>query len=107
MSTTSIDLLRQGRKSQIWTKFCGFLDLNMEEFMQIQERLLMEQINLISKSEIGKCFLGDRVPSSLEEFRRKVPVTTYEDYESFVERERAVNPDAYVWAHTSGRGGQV
>lgn len=106
MSTTAIDLLRQGRKSQIWTKYCGFLDLNMEEFMQIQERLLMEQINLISKSEIGKSIMGDRVPSSLEEFRRKVPVTTYEDYETFLERERAVNPDAYVWAHTSGRGGK-
>ncbi len=106
MSTTAIDLLRQGRKSQIWTKYCGFLDLNLDEFMQIQERLLMEQINLISKSEIGKCFMGDRVPSSLEEFRRRVPITTYEDYDLMLDRERALNPDGYIWAHTSGRSGK-
>jgi len=106
MNTTAIELLRQGRKSQIWTKYCGFLDLNINEFMQIQERLLMEQINLISKSDVGKHIMGDRVPRSLEEFRYRVPITTYEDYEQYLDHGQSNFKDAYTWAHTSGRSGQ-
>lgn len=106
MPTTAIELLRQGRKNQIWTKYCGFLDLSVKEFMQIQERLLMEQINLISRSELGKYFLGDRVPNSLAEFRARVPVTTYEDYEPYLDPEKDYFNDAYTWAHTSGRSGK-
>lgn len=106
MPTTAIELLRQGRKNQIWTKYCGFLDLSVKEFMQIQERLLMEQINLISKSELGKYFLGDRVPNSLEEFRARTPITTYDDYEPYLDQEKDYFQGAYVWAHTSGRSGK-
>ncbi len=104
--STAIDLLRQGRKSQIWTKYCGFLDLSIDEFMLIQKRLLMEQIELISATQIGKYFYKERIPTSLEEFRSQVPITTYDDYEAFLSREDRNYPGAYIWSHTSGRSGQ-
>lgn len=108
MLSTAIQLLRQGRKSQIWTKYCGFLDLNPTEFMSIQERLLLEQIELISKTDVGKKFLGDRLPASASEFIRVVPLTRYEDYEETFDQQRTnlKYQGAYLWAHTSGRSGR-
>jgi hypothetical protein len=105
MSTTAIDLLRQGLKSQIWTKYCGFLDLEIDEFMRIQERLLMEQLQLISKSKIGENFFGVRVPDSISEFRASIPVTCYEDYAAIIDHVRQTDEASYTWAHTSGRSG--
>ena len=34
-------LLQQGRHNEIWTKYLGFLDLSIDEFMEIQDRLLL------------------------------------------------------------------
>ncbi len=91
----------------MWKKYCGFMDLSIDEFMQIQERLLMEEIHLISRHAIGKHFFGDRPPTSIVEFRRRVPVTTYDDFAPFLVNKQDQYPDAYVWAHTSGRSGQI
>jgi len=104
---TATELLKRGRKDQIWVKYCGFLDLDLDEFMEIQERLLMEQVALIHNSEIGKEFFK-QVPTNVEEFRKLVPVTSYEDYEKYfdVQREDVLPQDAYLWAHTSGRSGR-
>ncbi len=44
------ELLRAGRKEEVWQMCCGFLDLNIEQFMSIQKRLLLEQIELLNKS---------------------------------------------------------
>ena len=35
-------MLEQGRQKEIWTKYLGFLDLSIDEFMEIQERHLLE-----------------------------------------------------------------
>jgi len=78
--TTTIELLREGRTAEIWEKYCGFLDLNLDQFMHIQKRLLREQIQLLSNSELGKHLLGEQTPTSIEEFRDRVPLTTYQDY---------------------------
>jgi len=45
--TRPIDLMRQGRKEELWQMCCGFLDLSLEQFMTIQKRLLLEQIELL------------------------------------------------------------
>jgi hypothetical protein len=105
---TAIELLRQGKKNQIWTKYCGFLDLTMGNFMKIQERLLLEQINLLRDMEIGQKFFGDQPPTSVAEFRKNVPITSYEDYQEFLEQKRIDGKyeGAFTWAHTSGRSGQ-
>ena len=38
--------LQEQQYEEIWSQYCGFLDLNVEEFMAIQRRLMEEQIQL-------------------------------------------------------------
>ena len=99
------DLFNQGKKAELWTKYCGFFDLSPDEFMEIQERLLMEQIDLLYTSELGRKLLGDKKPESMEEFRQLAPLTDYEVYAPYLNEKREdVLPDGkYQWAHTSGR----
>lgn len=106
--STATELLKRGRTDQIWMKYCGFLDLSIHEFMEIQERLLLEQIDLIHRSEIGKKFFKT-IPTSVQEFRDIAPITSYEDYEIYFEeqREDVLPQEAYLWAHTSGRSGKL
>ena len=65
---------------EIWQEYCGFLDLSIDEFMDIQCRLLQEQIDLLSKCGLGQRFFKGKVPQNVDEFRKMVPLTTYEDY---------------------------
>ena len=98
---------KQSRTSDTWSKYCGFLDLSLDDFMFIQKRLLMEQIGIFAACELGREILGGKVPRSVEEFRETVPLTTYDDYEPYLSERRVdVLPEVpYVWAHTSGRSG--
>lgn len=101
-------MLRQEEYSKVWGKYCGFLDLNVDEFMQIQERLLMEQIELLSNCELGKRIMGDRVkPKSIEEFRKLVPLTTYDDYADILlnKREGTLPAKPMYWMQTTWKGG--
>ena len=106
--TSASELLRQGRRDEVWRKYCGFLDLSLEEFMEIQRRLLMEQIDLLSKCELGRKLLGNKVPASVEEFREIVPLTTYKDYLPYLSerKEEALAEKPITWARTSGRSGE-
>ncbi len=99
------ELLRTGRKDEIWQMCCGFLDLNIEQFMSIQKRLLLEQIELLNNSAIGKKILKGTMPQNVEEFRRRAPLTTYKDYcpELSEKREDALPVKPLYWQHTSGR----
>ena len=53
----------------MWQKYCGSIDMNVDEFMEIQERLLMEQIEWFHQCELGKKIMGPKVPTTVEEFR--------------------------------------
>lgn len=91
----------------VWQRYCGFLDLSMQEFMQTQERLLLEQIGIIGDCPLGQKIMGGKKPATLREFRETVPVTTYEAYLPFLaeQREDCLPEKPYFWVHTSGRGG--
>lgn len=104
MDRTS-ELLKVGRTQDIWTRHCGFINLSLDEFMAIQERLLTEQIELLYESKIGKEILNGSKPSNIDEFRNQVPLTTYEDYAHYLdEKNEDVLPvKPYMWASTSGR----
>ena len=54
------ELFRSGKPEQIWQKYCGFLDLSLEEFMVIQENLLLEEIELVADSHLGKKILNGK-----------------------------------------------
>jgi hypothetical protein len=105
--TSTIQLIQQGRNEELWTKYCGFFDLELEEFMEIQERLLLEQIDLLGKSMMGRMLMGDIIPTSMEEFRQVVPLTTYKDYIGYLDKKRedVLPRKPYMWSHTSGRSG--
>jgi hypothetical protein len=103
--TKTSDLLRENRKNEIWIKHCGFLNLSMVKFMEIQKRLLHEQLDLLKNSIIGKEVMEGKMPSTIEEFRQVVPLTTYEDYAKFLDEknEEVLPAKPYMWARTSGR----
>lgn len=103
--TESKKLLREGRKEELWTKHCGYINLSIQEFMEIQTRLLKEQLMLMGVSKIGKVFMGDAIPQTVEEFKQVVPFTTYEDYAELLDgRDETILPvKPHVWARTSGR----
>jgi hypothetical protein len=98
-------LLEEGRRDELWMKHCGFFTLTPDDFMDVQKRLLLEQIDLLGKSQIGKQLFGNNIPGSVEEFRQNVPLTTYADYEEYfaqqIEEVLPVKP--FVWVRTSGR----
>ena len=106
--TYTSELIRKGDKKQIWEKYCGFLDLTMQEYMKIQERLLLEQINTMAGSNLGDHFLGNHAPKSVDEFRKKVPLTRYGAYVNFLmdRREEDLPKANYRWARTSGKSGE-
>lgn len=103
---TTNEVIRSGKEADIWNKFCGFLDLSISEFMEIQEQLLTSQIDLVYDSRLGRELMKEK-PQNLDEFRQMVPMTTYSDYAPFLkdknEESLAVKP--YRWGHTSGRAG--
>ena len=53
-------------KAELWQEYCGYLDLNITEYMYIQKRLMEEQIELWSKSPLGKSLLKGETPHTLE-----------------------------------------
>jgi len=106
--TRPIELLRQGRKEELWQMCCGFIALSLEEFMAIQKRLLLEEIELLKNSELGKRVMRGAMPETVEEFREQVPLTTYSDYlpELVGKREDVLPTKPAMWVHTVGRAGE-
>jgi hypothetical protein len=104
----AVELLREGRNRELWEKCCSFIDLNLEQFMAIQRRLLMEQIELLTNCELGKKVMRGARPRSVEEFRIQVPITTYADYADYLlEQKEDVLPEKpRLWQHTSGRSAE-
>jgi hypothetical protein len=95
-------------EAELWQRYCGFLDLSIDEFMDIQKELLMDEIARVADSILGKKIMGNRKPRSVEEFRQTVPLTTYEDYEPYLskQQEDALAEKPYLWCHSAGRGGR-
>ena len=106
--TRPIGLLRRGRREELWQMCCGFLDLEMEEVMTIQKRLLLEQIELLKNCKLGRKLMQGAMPMSVQEFREQVPLTTYNDYlPELVEKREDVLPSKVAyWVRTSGKTGE-
>ncbi|MFA4836331.1 MAG: GH3 auxin-responsive promoter family protein, partial [Dehalococcoidia bacterium] len=86
-------------KGRTWQRYCGFLDLSISEFLDIQEGLLLEQIDLVAESPLGRTIMKDQKPTSLDEFRRTVPLTTYDDYLPYIGdgQETYLAEKPYYW----------
>ncbi|MGI6685578.1 MAG: auxin-responsive protein [Bacillota bacterium] len=106
-----MDLDNKFRKKQydkIWQEYCGFLDLSMPEYMDIQNRLMLEQIELYYQSELGKKIMKGQKPASVKEFREIVPLTKYEDYADILlpKVESALPAKPIIWIETTWEGGK-
>ena len=104
----AIELLRQGRNEELWQMCCGFLSLNIHEFMEIQNSLLLEQLELLNNCRLGEKITRGAKPKTVEEFRHLVPLTTYKDYcPELSEKNEDVVPDKTdFWVHSSGWSGE-
>ena len=87
-----------------WERFTGFRNLSIEQFCEIQEQLLVEQIRTIGASKLGMRLLRMGKPQSAEEFRETIPITTYADYTKYLDPSSREDLPAfeYMWAHTTG-----
>ncbi len=104
----AVELLQQGRNEELWQMCCGFLSLNLEQFMAIQKRLLLEQIQLLNRCTLGRKIMRGANPQTVEDFRERVPLTTYSDYcpELLEKREAPLPAEPAFWVHTSGKSGE-
>lgn len=91
-----------------WEQYCGFLRLSVEEFQAIQNELLRESLSLLAPSPLGKRLLRKgALPGSLAELRNAAPLSTYQDYSAWFDRQDdSVLPEKPIyWAFTSTSGG--
>ncbi|MGH2542111.1 MAG: GH3 family domain-containing protein, partial [Ardenticatenaceae bacterium] len=92
-----------------WQRHCGFLDLSLDEFMQIQCRLLGEQFAIAQRSRLWQSLFGDKIDDlEVATFRQKIPLTSYGDYEHLLrdQPDDVLARPIVAWARTSGRGGR-
>lgn len=100
--------LKERKDWELWKEYCGFLDLTIDEFMAIQNRLMLEQLRLWKGSGIGRTLLNGKEPKTIEEFRKMVPLTSYEDYADILSlKDKSMLPDdPVVWIQTTWEGGK-
>jgi hypothetical protein len=98
--------LKNKQYDQIWQEYCGFLDFSMTECMEMQNRLMMEQIKIYSTCELGRRIMKGKKPATVDEFRQMVPLTTYEDYAPILlqKMESALPSKPLVWIETTWEG---
>ncbi len=97
-----------GENEELWQMCCGYLRLDIQQFMSLQRRRLLEQIELLNKSAIGRRLMNGASIQTVEEFRRDVPLTTYADYcpELSEKMETTLPGKPAEWIHTSGKSGE-
>lgn len=94
-------------KKEIWEQYCGFLDLTIDEFMAIQNRLMKEQLRLWQNSPLGQSLLKEEV-ATVEQFRHVFPLTNYQDYADILllKRDDLLPAKAVIWIKTTWEGGK-
>ncbi|MCQ2547330.1 MAG: GH3 auxin-responsive promoter family protein [Clostridia bacterium] len=99
--------LKEESSKKIWQEYCGFMDLDIDEYMNIQNRLMNEQIKVWSESGLGKSLLKGRKLNSIDDFRDNFPLTTYDDYADILlaKRRDMLPGDPVVWIQTTWEGG--
>lgn len=99
--------LRASGREQIWREYCGFLDLDIKDYMYIQRRLMEEQMRRWRDCGLGRSFLRGATPETVEAFRSAMPLTTYADYADVLLSKKADQlPEApVVWIQTTWEGG--
>lgn len=98
----------KSRDSQlIWNEYCGFLDLDITQYMEIQNRLMEEQLEEWSRCSLGRKLIGRRKINTVEDFRELFPLTTYKDYaDTLLQKKGSMLPEEpTIWIETTWEGG--
>jgi hypothetical protein len=88
-----------------WRKHCGFLDLTLAGFMEVQRQRLTDALPALAASALGRSLMDGQLPQSIDEFRQNVRLTDYENYIPVFDSGRAEDlpGDPVFWARTSRR----
>jgi len=102
------ELLKAGKTREVWEKYCGFVDIGIKDFMDIQKNLLLEQLQLLANCDMTVNIMGGVRPTTVEEFRQQVPFTTYEAYMPYLQETKGggLPVEPLLWVRTSGRSGE-
>lgn len=100
--------LKKQPADKLWKEYCGFLDLDISAYMTIQKRLMEEQLELWSHSELGRKMLNGKRPDSIDSFRSSMPLTSYGDYaDVLLQKKGEMLPDQpLLWIQTTWEGGK-
>jgi len=100
--------LKKQQYAELWQEYCGFLDLTISEYMQIQNRLMLEQIQLWSECGLGCKLLRGERPQTIDEFRQALPLTTFEDYADVLLHKCTdmLPAEPVIWIQTTWEGGK-
>ena len=60
------DKLKNRSSMAIWQEYCGFLDLGIDDYMDIQNSLMKEQLQIWSDCPLGKEILKGKKINSIE-----------------------------------------
>ena len=90
-------------RSFSWSKFCGFTQLALEQYMSVQHDLFEEQLSRARQSGLPSRLGLPQVPENIDEFRRTFPLSRWSDYAPLLNEkmETGLIERAKHWAYTS------
>ena len=101
------NLYRERGPEALWERALGFMDLDVEQTLDMQRRLMSEHLARVTTAPLWELTFGAARPRTLEELREQVPLTTYADYRETLGERRAdlLHEPPEFWVKTSGRSG--
>ena len=90
-------------EKRTWREYCAVVELPIQQFMDIQNALLLEQLDVVANNRWFTQFVGTRPPRTIEEYRRVVPLHTWKSYVGALEPEslNGLGTDAHCLVQTS------
>ena len=90
-------------EKRMWREYCAVVQLPVAQFLDIQEALLSEQLDLVAEAPWAKAFVEGRPPKTIEDFRDRVPLHPWSDYAEHLQPERSDGfvGDTHCWVQTS------
>lgn len=100
--------VKEKQYAALWAEYCGFLDLDMEGLYAYPEPADGGADLAVEPVRPGRKDSGWEQAATIEEFRRTVPLTTYEDYaDILLLKQGDMLPDTpIIWIQTTWEGGR-
>ncbi len=101
------EILKNKSNKEIWDNYCHFLDIDLDEYMNIQFSLLANQLKEWDSSKLSFEVLGDHESLNVNNYRDIVPLTDYNDYADILlnKKEDYLSATPEIWIQTTWEGG--